>query len=207
MATPMGDVTLSSAPGQAPVGNPPARVWRPRPQLLIAHDPPHVFLHRQQRRRRPTQHHLSVAPMRDTPGTLTDAGNGRFDDIRRRQTTPQVAGQLQAVAREHLLQTFQQARGGRGIFVFQPLGQLLELGHALVGRQTESSFHRRPDVLLAVLGQISQHVANLVVAAPLDGIFVPEDLIDSRPQAFAAIDDKQSSALGVQSPSRAYRPL
>ena len=139
------------------------------PQLLIAHDSTHPLFDRQQGRSRPAQGHRTAAPAFDPTGLAANAGIGRLDDIRAGQAAPQRLRQAEAVDREHLLQTFPETAGRRGILPIQPLGQLPELGDAPISLQLERRLHGRLDIGLAFLRQVAEHVTGLMDAAALNG--------------------------------------
>ena len=51
---------------------------------------------------------------------------------------------------------------------------------------------------MLILRQMTQHVAELVVAAALDGVTLAEHLLDRLPERFRAIDHEQPSPARVQ---------
>ena len=80
----------------------------------------------------------------------------------------------------------------------EPSGELLELLLALLRVQLHRRPERRLHLRMLILRQMTQHVAELVVAAALDGVTLAEHLLDRLPERFRAIDHEQPPPARVQ---------
>ena len=76
----------------------------------------------------------------------------------------------------------------------EPSGELLELLLALLRVQLHRRPERRLHLRMLILRQMTQHVAELVVAAALDGVTLAEHLLDRLPERFRAIDHEELTA-------------
>lgn len=105
--------------------------------MLVAHDPSEAPLDGVEGHRRPAQRHRAALPVPHPPHPVTQRRVTVVDQVRRPQAAAQLAGQAQAVDREHLAQPFtQRARRARPI-AFQPPRVLFKLRHALLRVQLE----------------------------------------------------------------------
>ena len=76
--------------------------------------------------------------------------------------------------------------------MLKPLGQLFQLLDAPpLGIEQERRLHCRLGLVLLILGQIAQDIANLVIAASLDRVVWSVHNINSTSQCFITVNDKQ----------------
>ena len=80
------------------------------------------------------------------------------------------------------------------IILVQPCGQLLDARHTLFGRELPSRAHQAFDLGLVLLGQIVEHVAQLVGATALHRLMATEDGIDCGSQRFGAVAVAKAAA-------------
>src|SRR4029077_3269879 len=103
----------------------------------------------------------------------------------------------QAVDRETFFQPFPQTIRGGALFLLQPVRQLSQPSRAFFRLQFVGGAHRGFHLLLLLLGQSLDHVANLVITATLDRMLRAKDFADGCPQGFRAVDHEQPFRFGV----------
>src|SRR5450759_5884095 len=130
--------------------------------MFISHDATESLRRRVERRRRPPQAQRSALPVLHPTYPISGRRMPVVDQVRRPQTTPELAGQPKTIDREHLFKSFAKRRRRVGMVPLQPGGVLLDLGHPLLRLELEGRLERRLGLFVLVLGQVARHVADPV---------------------------------------------
>ena len=138
-----------------------------RPEVFVPHDTFEAFLGPEEGRSHTTQDHLGVLPVGHAAGLDAYSSVRALDDVGGGQAAVQRRRDVQPVNGEVLLHAFQQTGRRLRILLVQPCGQFLDARDALVGVQFPGRPQQAFDLRLVVLGQIVEHVPQLVGAAAL----------------------------------------
>jgi hypothetical protein len=131
------------------------------------------------------------------------AGMGIVHNVAGGQTSMQRTRYIEPVDGETFFQSFQQGCGGLGIIVLQPIGDLAKLGDAILRVHLPSRAYQRPSLRLLLARKSPEHVAKVVISAPLYQSSGAEHRVYRRARSFRTIDDEQAPKRRIDSRVRA----